>query len=416
MKNFTKTLNRHPKNHANKPSVRHLTRNLYLLLSTTLLGLTACQETPTSLATHFDAVPTELTVGDSVTLSWRGAGTAACTLTTGQRSVTPKNCDQGEITERYDQAGTFLTALLYTESGTTHSQEVEVTVRAAENGFTAVQDGLSVNFSAPENISENTLKEAAFTWDFGDGQTGSGAHVTHRYALAGEYLVTLTQTQAEQKVRSSQKITAVVNSSRRTLFSGNNLVAWERAEGSTANWHLADDYTEVKPGKRVGKNSLRTKEAFGDFKLHLEFWVPQTSPDTPEQARGNAGVYLQGRYEVQILDSYERTLGGQNDAGAIYEVRDASQNASLPPETWQSYDIEFRAARFTAGQKNEDARVSVFWNGQLVQVDTIISGPTRLGTPEEKGAVNAAGILEGPIVLQDHGDRVRFRNIWLEPL
>ena len=122
-------------------------------------------------------------------------------------------------------------------------------------------------------------------------------------------------------------------------------------------------------------------------------------------------MYLQGRYEVQILDSFGGTLSGQNDAGAVYEVADAAANASLPAETWQTYDVTFRAARFSGGQKLEPARVSVLWNGQLVQDNLEIPGPTRLGSPE-----TGDGVLTGPVVLQDHGDRVRYRNVWIEPL
>ncbi len=390
-----------------------------LLSSALLIGLAACQQAALPTITRFEAAPAAVNVGDPVTLAWRGTGAASCTLTTGQQSLTPENCDEGSVTERYAQAGTFAAELTYTApDGSSLTETAAVVVGTDENSFTTEQDGLSVTFSAPAAVPDNTPEntpEATFTWDFGDGETGSGARVTHLYALPGDYVVTLSTEQAGQDTRSSRTI--LVSAPNRTaLFSGGTLAAWERVQGGAANWRLRDDYAEVRPGKSVGDNNLKTTATFGDFRLHLEFWVPQTSPGTPEQERGNSGVYLQGRYEVQILDSYERDLEGQNDAGAIYEVKDADQNASLPPETWQSYDVEFRAARFTAGQKTEDARVSVFWNGQLVQVETVVPGPTRLGAPEEASEVNAAGILQGPIVLQDHGDRVRFRNIWLEPL
>ncbi len=393
-----------------RPTAR-FSRSLPGLFIVLLLGLAACQKNVSPPTASFGVAPAAVSVGDPVTLSWRGMGAASCTLTTGQEQLTPENCDRGSLIARYDQAGTFLAELAYTfPDGSTLSRAAPVTVRA-DSSFSAEQDGLSVTFEVPAAEPNRTT----FAWDFGDGETGSGARVTHRYARTGDYLVTLTTTGAGQPVRRSRTITVEASAERMTLFSGNGLAAWERVRGGAANWRLAGDYVEVKPGKRVGENSLRTKETFGDFRLHLEFWVPKTSPGTPEQARGNSGVYLQGRYEVQILDSYGRTLSGQNDAGAIYEVRDATQNASLPPETWQSYDLEFRAARFRGEKKLADARVRVFWNGQLVQDDTIIPGPTRLGTPEA-GAANAAGVLEGPIVLQDHGDRVRFRNLWLEPL
>ena len=409
--------------HMRDPNFMNATgwRTKLFLPAAFLVSLAACQQSALPAIDTFTATPEEVNVGDPVTLAWRGSGAASCTLTTGQTTrrlpLTPENCDEGSVTESYDRAGTFTAELVYTTSGGSSLNETaEVTVRAAEDSFTTEQDGLSVSFSAPDKALENAPEDATFTWDFGDGQTGSGVRVTHLYARPGDYLVTLSIDRAGQEMRSSRTVTVAPNPNRTTLFSGDGLAAWERVQGGAANWRLRDDYAEVRPGRSVGDNNLRTKDVFGDFRLHLEFWVPKTPPDTPEQARGNSGVYLQGRYEVQILDSYERTLEGQNDAGAIYEVKDAAQNASLPPKTWQSYDIEFRAARFAEGQKVEDARVSVFWNDQLVQVDTVIPGPTRLGAPEDSSAVNAAGILQGPIVLQDHGDRVRFRNVWLEPL
>lgn len=283
----------------------------------------------------FSAMPATVGVGEAVRLSYRSSGGASCSLTTGQRRVELEGCDQGEVTERYTEAGSYLAEFVVSGVG-------------------------------------------------------------------GE-------------VRRSQTVTvvdAVPVPGRVTLFSGDGLGAWALKRGGAANWRTEADYFEVAPGAGVGSNDLRTRETFGDFRLHVEFWTPRTPLDTAEQARGNSGIYLGGRYEVQILDSYGGALSGQNDAGAIYEVADADLNASLPAETWQTYDITFRAARFSGGRKLEDARVSAVWNGQLVHKDVRIPGPTRLGDPEAGGD----GILGGPIVLQDHGDRVRYRNVWLEPL
>ena len=382
-----------------------------------LLSLAACQQTP-PLSVSFSATPTTFSVGDPVVFAWRGTGAASCSLTTGQRRVSLERCNQGEVTETYAQPGTFVAELVYTaQDGSSLRREAPVTVRsgdAAGANFTTAQDGLSVTFvAAPAAAS-------TFAWDFGDGQTGSGAHVIHTYSSAGQYLVTLSQARGGQKTgqvtRSSRTVTVTQHADpgRIILFSGEGLGAWERVRGGAANWPSSAAYFEVAPGKSVSENDLKTREQFGDFRLHLEFWVPKTPPETSEQARGNSGVYLQGRYELQILDSYGRALSGQNDAGAVYGVQDAAQNASLPPETWQSYDLLFRAARFAGEKKLEDARVSVFWNGQLVQANTVIPGPTRLGNAEVS-TQTVGGILQGPVVLQDHGYRVRFRNIWLEP-
>ena len=157
-----------------------------------LVSLAACQQTALPAITSFEATPAEVTVGDPVTLAWRGSGAASCTLTTGQQSLTPENCDEDSVTERYTEAGTFTAELAYTApDGSSLSKTAEVTVRADENSFTTEQNGLSVTFSAPANISENAPEEATFIWDFGDGQTASGVRVTHLYALPGNYLVTL---------------------------------------------------------------------------------------------------------------------------------------------------------------------------------------------------------------------------------
>ena len=123
-------------------------------------------------------------------------------------------------------------------------------------------------------------------------------------------------------------------------------------------------------------------EVYRDFWLHVEFNVPGSPDDTDEQERGNSGVYLQGRYEIQVLDSYGRTLAGENDVGAVYGVSDASTNASLPAGEWQRYDILFTAPRYEddmSGDKTkiEDAQVSVRLNGTLIQDDIQIPNSTR---------------------------------------
>lgn len=192
-----------------------------------------------------------------------------------------------------------------------------------------------------------------------------------------------------------------------TLFNGSSNAAWQ-PKGGGRLWPVKDGALEVVPGSRVGNNDIRTKQTFRDFKLHLEFQVPPSPAGTSEQNRGNSGVYLQGRYEVQILDSYRQRLSGRNDAGSIYGVRDATRNAARPAGSWQTYDITFRAPKYSGSRKVSNARVSVIWNGVRVQYGTVIGRSTTLGAPE--------GPSSGPIVLQDHGRTVRYRNIWIEPL
>ncbi len=193
-----------------------------------------------------------------------------------------------------------------------------------------------------------------------------------------------------------------------TLFDGGSTDAWTPVNRGGERWSVKGGALEVNPGSRVGANDLETKQTFGDFKLHVEFQVPDSPSGTSEQNRGNSGIYLQGRYEVQVLDSYRQKLSGQNDAGAVYGVKDASRNASRPAGSWQSYDITFRAPKYSGSRKVGPAYVSVVWNGVQVHYGTAIPRKTTLG--------DAEGPNNGPIRLQDHGKRVRYRNIWLEPL
>ena len=155
------------------------------------------------------------------------------------------------------------------------------------------------------------------------------------------------------------------------------------------------------------ESGARSLAPFGDFRLHLEFRTP-FAPQLPKQKRGNSGVYIQGRYEVQILDSFGR-LPQSDGAGALYKQRAPNWNLSLPPLQWQTYDIDFRAARFDAqGKRREKARISVRHNGVLVHDDVELEGPTGAGQAEAPD--------EAPLFLQDHGNPVRFRNIWIESL
>lgn len=189
------------------------------------------------------------------------------------------------------------------------------------------------------------------------------------------------------------------------LFDGQNLSLWKsRNGGGAAPWTVADGAFTVVPNS----GDIETKQAFGDIQLHVEFWIPTTPTTNSEQDRGNSGIYLQGRYEVQVLDSYQHPLDGMNDCGAIYELKNADVNASLPPENWQTYEITFRAPRWSGQTKTESAKISVIWNGQQAQKDISVPAPTKLGDPEMPG--------DAPLRLQDHGHSVRYRNIWLQKL
>ncbi|HET6984241.1 MAG TPA: DUF1080 domain-containing protein, partial [Myxococcaceae bacterium] len=190
------------------------------------------------------------------------------------------------------------------------------------------------------------------------------------------------------------------------LFDGSSVAAWEGADGASARWRLVDGAMEVVPGT----GDLHSRRWFGDVHVHVEFQVPPSSPGAAEQDRGNSGVYLEGRYEVQVLDSFGSTLSGANDCGAIYGVKDADVNESFPPGIWQSYDIAFRAPRWSGSTKVSPARITVVWNGTRVQKDVEVWGSTTLGDPEVPGE------SDGPLRLQDHGHPVRYRNIWVQRL
>jgi hypothetical protein len=188
------------------------------------------------------------------------------------------------------------------------------------------------------------------------------------------------------------------------LFDGKNLDAWMRTKGKEpAAWKLV---TGGAMEVTKGAGNIMTKETFaGHFKLHVEFRVPY-EPKNSGQSRGNSGIYVQGRYEVQVLDSYG-LASKNNDCGAIYEIAAPLVNACKAPTIWQSYDIEFHAPRFENGKRVEPARMTVHHNGVKIHDDVQInSDNTRAGMAGDPSK-------PGPIMLQDHGNPVQYRNIWL---
>ena len=189
------------------------------------------------------------------------------------------------------------------------------------------------------------------------------------------------------------------------LFDGKDLSKWAyKKDNSEAKWKLMPDDASM----QVDGGDIVTKDKYQDFKLHVEFWCPNTPETVKGQGRGNSGVYLQDRYEVQILDSYG-LKSKDDDCGSIYKQKAPDVNACKPTEHWQTYDITFQAAKFDAsGKKTQNAKVSVEQNGQVIHKDVEITGSTGQGAPE--------GAEAGPIRLQDHHNTVRFRNIWIIPM
>ncbi len=189
------------------------------------------------------------------------------------------------------------------------------------------------------------------------------------------------------------------------LFDGKTADAWVKKDGKgKVEWKIADGAMEgVK-----GHGDIVTTEKFGGkFALHVEFRVPY-EPGNGGQGRGNSGVYLQGRYEVQILDSYG-LKSGKNDCAAIYDLFPPKENACKAPTVWQSYDIEFTAPVFADGKKTAPVRMTVIHNGVKVHDDA------KVEKDNTTAGMGGDPSKPGPIMLQDHGHPVQFRNIWLLP-
>ncbi len=181
-------------------------------------------------------------------------------------------------------------------------------------------------------------------------------------------------------------------------------ISREYFEKNTVKWKLVDGAMEVNPGT----GSIVSKQKFKDFRLHLEFRTPFMAA-ARGQKRGNSGVYLQGKYEVQVLDSYG-LKGKDNECGGIYEVAAPLINMCAPPLQWQSYDIIFCSARFDkTDKKTKDACITAVHNGVKIQDNVTVSGPT--GYPQSYNENEPGGIL-----LQDHNDSVQYRNIWVVKL
>ena len=200
------------------------------------------------------------------------------------------------------------------------------------------------------------------------------------------------------------------------LFSGNDLNEWVHANGESPMWVVKEDLFQVEPGS----GDIFTKKKFGSCQIHIEFKTPSEITNKG-QGRGNSGIYFmsdpdpsgnQG-YEIQILDSYNNRTYSNGQAGSVYKQHIPLVNASRRPGKWQSYDIIFKAPSFSdSGYIDTPAYFTVFHNGILIQNNVQIQGITKyIGYPVYK---NHSSKL--PIKLQDHGDKVSFRNIWIREL
>jgi hypothetical protein len=180
------------------------------------------------------------------------------------------------------------------------------------------------------------------------------------------------------------------------------------ANSGPAKWKVQDGYVEIAPGT----GTMLSRRKFGSFQLHLEFREP-TPPEGEGQERGNSGVFLMSHYEIQLLDSYDNVTYADGQAGAVYGQTPPLVNPARKPGEWQTYDIVFHRPIFnTDGSIERDARVTVFFNNVLVQDNTDIWG----WTVDHAVAHYKPHPDEMPLGLQDHGFRLRFRDIWVRPL
>jgi hypothetical protein len=192
------------------------------------------------------------------------------------------------------------------------------------------------------------------------------------------------------------------------LFDGNNLNEWVKEDGSPAEWSIQNKILTINPGK----GSIKTRKEFADCQLHIEWRCP-SEVTGDGQGRGNSGVWLQSRYEVQILDSYQNPTYSNGQAGSIYKQVIPMVNASLKPGEWQTYDIIFTAPRFNFDSTlKTPAYITVLQNGILILNHAEVKGTTTF-TGQPKYARHA---FKQALMLQDHGNPVSFRNIWVREL
>lgn len=193
------------------------------------------------------------------------------------------------------------------------------------------------------------------------------------------------------------------------LFDGKDLSGWKSLrDGGPAKWEVKDGFMQVVRGT----GDIITKQEFGDCQLHVE-WATPAEVRGESQGRGNSGVFLMGHYEVQVLDSFQNPTYFHGQAGSVYKQHAPLVNASRKPGEWQYYDIIFSAPEFDEiGKVTRRARVTVFHNGVLVQNNVEIYGETW----HDRAPQYIAHPSKGGLKLQDHGNPMRFRNIWVRPL
>jgi hypothetical protein len=190
------------------------------------------------------------------------------------------------------------------------------------------------------------------------------------------------------------------------LFDGKDFSKWQDKNGEPPKWKIVAEEHAMEVVPKAG--DIYTKDKFEDCKLHVEFRTPIPAEGDSGQHRGNSGIFLMNRYEIQVLESFGLPPS-KGDCGSLYSITAPTQNVAKKPMEWQSYDIDFRAPRHdAAGKKTENGRLTLIWNGVKVHDNIEIPSPTRNhDAPEPPGPQ--------PIQLQDHGFAVQYRNIWIVP-
>jgi hypothetical protein len=191
------------------------------------------------------------------------------------------------------------------------------------------------------------------------------------------------------------------------LFDGKDLSKWTGKESGAPAWKIENGYVEVVPGA----GEIATREKFGDVQLHIEWATPSVVKGN-SQGRGNSGVFLQKRFEIQVLDSFENPTYADGQAGAVYGQWPPLVNASRKPGEWQAYDIIFEAPKFEGEKLVKPAYVTVFHNGVLVQNRQEMLGPTM----NRALAKYTPQPAEDSLLLQNHNNPDRYRNIWIRRL
>ncbi len=211
----------------------------------------------------------------------------------------------------------------------------------------------------------------------------------------------------EPGAASTQDAAGVAPSDAVILFDGTDLSAWTNMKGEEAGWKVENGYMEVT--KSTG--SIRSKEEFGDCQLHVE-WSAPTEVCGDSQGRGNSGVFLMDKYEVQVLDNYDNPSYADGICGSIYGQCPPLVNVCRAPGQWNSYDIIWVGPRFDGDKLITPAYLTIFMNGVLLHNRKELLGPTEHRVSTQYRPHPSVG----PLMLQDHGDLVRFRNIWYRPL